>query len=552
MDLEEIISEIKDRLNIVDIVSRYVELRQVGSRFVAPCPFHQETKPSFNVNPEKGFFYCFGCQAAGDVIHFYQRINGLEFKEALEDLAKEAGISLDKKEFGKPSVKKIFLYLHKLAVDFFKKNLSSDSGKKARDYLKRRNISALISSNFELGYSLNSWHSLEEFFRKKGITIEDAIKCGLIIRNEKGHCYDRFRDRLMFPILDYQGRVVAFGARALGDEEPKYLNSSESLIYKKSEHLYGLYQAKQHIVKEKSVLLTEGYIDVLSLVEAGFKNSCAILGTSLTKEQIFRLSQLTSKIILLLDGDAAGQKAALRSAEMILSQGLDCQVAILPNGEDADSFLKKFGSKDLTYILKNAEEGLAYCLKMVRKNKSPKEQILWVENFLDKISDFKLKSFYLPKIAYGLGLSESELRQGLKNVSQTQTIRDSVFSNWDKDVLCIAIFSPQDAKILDQEGIKHFLHTRQAQELWDKLIREEDVNFFTEEERSFFIQVKLYKEKQFQINRESILQEVKQRLETKKKCLNRQNLLLALKKAQNRGDQQEVKRILSLLQKKFN
>ncbi|MDQ7031234.1 MAG: DNA primase [Desulfonauticus sp.] len=554
LDFEQLIEEIKQRLDIVEIIGRYVQLRQVGTRWVGPCPFHQETKPSFNVSPDKGFFYCFGCQAAGDVIHFYQRINGLEFKEALEELAQEAGVSLNYNKVKKTSggLKKQFYFLHRVAKEFFRQNLEGNLGHVARKYLNQRKISPEVSSKFELGYSLDAWQGLENYFRTHKLDIEQAILCGLLVKNEKGRIYDRFRNRLMFPILDYQGRVVAFGARALGNDEPKYLNSSESVIYKKGEHLYGLYQARPYIIKTKSVILTEGYIDVLSLVQAGYANACAILGTSLTEQQVFRLAQCASKVILLLDGDSAGLKAALRSAEMILSKGLECEVAVLPEGEDADSFLKQHGPEALQDILHRASSGLDYCLKMLRENKSPGGQLQWVDNFLSRISDFKLKAYYLPKIAYGLGLSEQELRQAIqqKNYEHQAETLIQEFSSWDQDVLSLAVVFPEETRILAQAGISNFFHSKQAKQLWEKLILPDfEDSILTEQERRFYVQVKLYFEEQIKKNKDNIVQEILKRLKEKKNKMERENLLLALKNAQIKGNQEEIKRILSLLQK---
>jgi len=548
--MEDLISAIKERLNIVDVVGRYVQLRQVGSRWVAPCPFHQETKPSFNVHPEKGFFYCFGCQAAGDVISFYQRINGLEFKEAIKDLAREAGLDLSRFRSTKESSSKKaeFLELHQLAAEFFVRNLGLEQGKKARDYLLERKISVSIQKEFRLGYSLDQWHALESFFEQKKIAKDKAIACGLLVKNEKGQIYDRFRDRLMFPIFDYQGRVVAFGARTLGDADPKYLNSKDSLIYKKGEHLYGFFQAKPHIVKLKEAILTEGYIDVLSLCEAGFKNACAILGTSLTEAQVFRLAQITSKIVLLLDGDSAGQKAALRSAEMLLVKGLECRVVVLPDNEDADSFVKKFGAKALQNLLDNSLDGLDYCLNLLKRIKSPQEQLKWVEEFLNNVADFKLKAFYVPKLAYGLGLSETELRQGLQSFSQKKSVNPAQagFVGWEKDVLELAIVCPDKARSLAELGVSNYFKTEKAKALWEKILEQVDLNELEPDEKAFVIQVKMMREEHILKEQDVIWQGIVKWIEQKKMEMHLKNLRKALDLAYKQGDQEEVTRLLAL------
>lgn len=549
MELEDLITEIKERLNIVEIVSRYVELRPVGNRFVAPCPFHQETKPSFNVNPEKGFFYCFGCQAAGDVISFYQRINGLEFKEALKDLAREAGINF-KLQSGKKSFKKTFFELYRLASDFFRKQLDSVEGKKALEYLRLRKVSKEVQALFALGYSLQDWHGLENYFKQKKIDIDLAVKSGLLVKNNKGQVYDRFRDRLMFPIRDLQGRVIAFGGRVLGEGEPKYLNSNDSLIYKKGEHLYGLYEAKPHLLKQREVFLVEGYLDVLALVEAGFANCCAILGTSLTESQAFKLSQLVSKVIVLLDGDDAGKKAALRSTEILLAQGLECEVVLLPLGEDPDSFLKKYGAEEFKKILTRKQKGLAYCLKMLRETKSPREQIAWAGSFLEKIKDLNLKGYYVTALAEGLKISEAELRAGLKRQAREEKETDlkQGFSSFDADILRVGILFPKEAQELEEEGVLDFFKAEEAKKFWQKLISHQDINSFTDKEKEFFVQVK-WQEQWFLAQKESILSGIRKRMLTFDKSLRRKNLYLALTKAQQRQDWKETKRLLELIQK---
>lgn len=326
----ESIEEIKSRLDLLELVGRYVQLRQAGQRWVGVCPFHQETKPSLSVNPEQGFFYCFGCQAGGDGIDFYCRINGLEFAEGLKELAQETGVRLQgdkgRSSGANRSWGKICLQANALAQEYFSAALQSEQGAQARQYLQQRGVSQEMVQRFSLGWSPGKWQGLKDYLQRHGISPEQGLQAGLLSSNSRGRVYDRFRDRVTFPIQDLQGRVLAFGGRVLQDQEnqPKYLNSSESPVFKKGEHLYGLYQARQKVTQSKQALLTEGYADVISMVQYGFENTCGVLGTALTKEQVKRLSGLCDTVYLLFDGDRAGQQAALRSTQMILAAGQEC------------------------------------------------------------------------------------------------------------------------------------------------------------------------------------------------------------------------------------
>ena len=268
------IQEIKARLNLVDIARRYVDLKRNGPRWVAPCPFHQETKPSFSINEEEGFFYCFGCQASGDLFDFYGQINGLDFKETLEQLAEEAGVTLERgpqKHDGQPagqtmSKRRQLLKIHEIAAAHFTENLSGRDGAECRDYMARRGISEEVAKLFGLGWSRRDWQSLAEVLRRAGFSESMGVEAALLGKSERGRAYDRFRGRLMFPIRSLSGNVIAFGGRIIANEdEAKYINSSDSQLYKKGEHLYGLQQARRAIATGKPAMLTEGYMDVVTL-----------------------------------------------------------------------------------------------------------------------------------------------------------------------------------------------------------------------------------------------------------------------------------------------
>ncbi len=413
-----IVAAVKARADIAEIVGRYVNLRPVGGRLVGPCPFHQETKGSFNVHPDKGFFHCFGCQASGDVIDFYCRINGLEFREGLERLAAEVGVDVgqarrDPRAARRKQDRDACLAMHELADRYFRHVLGTPAGQPARDYLARRQVSPEMVEAFALGVSPAGWQGLADVLRSRGFTEDGGVLAGLLSAGQNGRVWDRFRDRLMFPIRDGGGRVIAFGGRTMGDGEPKYLNSAETPIYTKGQHLYGLFEARPHMAKSRRALLTEGYLDVITLHQFGYGDACGVLGTALTPEQAKRLSGFASRVDLVFDGDPPGRKAALRAAQMFLTLGGGCRVVPLPDGEDVDSLLHAAGREGFDACLARAEDGLAFCLRVVRETFSPKEIAAWSVEFLGGLGDEALRAVFIPRVASGLGLAERELRASL-------------------------------------------------------------------------------------------------------------------------------------------
>ncbi|UZP68384.1 DNA primase [Desulfovibrio mangrovi] len=412
------VREIKARLNLADLARRYMELRHVSGRWKGLCPFHQEKTPSFTINEHDGFFYCFGCHASGDLIDFYCRINGLEFREAIAQLAEEAGVELqeykpDPRVQQDRDVRRQCLRMYDIARNHFTACLQSPKGTQCREYIAGRSMAPQIVEAFELGWAPDEWHSLGDALQAEGVTPEQGVESGLLSRNDRGNIYDRFRGRLIFPIKDLAGRVIAFGGRIIvkdeAKEQAKYINSSDTPIYKKGEHLYGLFQARRAITAQKRALLTEGYMDVLTLHQFGYENACGVLGTALTPEQVKRLGGFCSSIDLIFDGDEAGRKAALKSCEMILSRGMQCRVVLMPDGEDVDSLLQGQGTEAFEQQLQAAPDGVDYCMSTVSQW-APREVLEWVTKFLDSLVQPELRSFYISRLASGLGLDEADLR----------------------------------------------------------------------------------------------------------------------------------------------
>lgn len=552
------IAEVKARLDIGEIVRRYVDLRMAGGRLMGPCPFHNETKPSFSVNPEEGFFYCFGCQASGDVIDFYSRINGLDFKDALAQLAEEAGVELkaapgdSPREAESRRARKRVFDMNGLALRHFASNLRMAAGEAARGYLKERGVSGEIARDFALGYSLDDWHGLERALLSKGYSKDEAVLAGLLVKNERGSIYDRFRGRLMFPITDLSGRVVAFGARTLTGDDPKYLNTSETEVYVKGDHLYGLSQARKHMTKSRTGILTEGYTDVLSLHQFGFGNACGVLGTSLTANQVKRLGGFCRRMDLVFDGDEAGRKAALRSAEMIITSGLACRVVLLPDGEDVDSLLQSSGAGAFENLLDQAPEGLDFCMRTVRDTFSPKEVMDWAAKFLRDLAREDMAAFFIPRIAAGLGLSERELRAGPRPASaptmRTRSAQGGTVRLEGPDCFRLGFFIRNHeyvGKAADRD-LCGILEHDWARSLWNKLAQAGDSKppqDLTEPEKRFWIECRLA-ERESPEKQDEIWTGILEELQMAEKRERLRMIRDALRKAQDEHDEVEITRLL--------
>ncbi len=368
-EFRDIIRQVKDQVDIVDVIGRTVSLRKAGASWKGKCPFHQEKTPSFNVVPKKGIFHCFGCGAGGSVIDFVMRQERLEFIEALEKLARELGMELPSRQRQDPAIRKQEDELrhsiegaNKAALEWFRDNLLEGRNRSATDYLPKRDITEAISEEFQLGAALDSWDALKSHLMKIGYSEGLLVDAGLCARSENGRVYDSFRNRLMFPILDANGRVVGFGGRALDDDPAKYKNSAETALYKKNRILYALNVAQTHIEKSGYAILCEGYMDVIMAHAHGFKQAVASLGTALTREQAKLIKRYATRTYFLYDGDSAGQKAMLRGGLPLLEAGLDTRVIPLPSEDDPDTFLKREGPDALKKKVEHAREFFDYAV----------------------------------------------------------------------------------------------------------------------------------------------------------------------------------------------
>lgn len=437
-NLTEFINHLKARIVLSEIIGTHVKIMRRGRLKLGLCPFHSEKTPSFHIRDEQGTYHCFGCGAHGDIFSFLQAVEGVSFMEALEKLASLNGVTVPvfKDKIVDPSSVQSQLYKAlEAATILFEKQLKLSKGFKAAQYLESRGITQETISQFRLGYAV-SGNFLKENLSREGFSEEVLQQAGLIIkREEDGSTYDRFRDRIMFPIFDRKGRVIAFGGRILEGGEPKYLNSPETNIFHKGQILYAYNFMQKDLKKEQPILVAEGYLDVISLHQAGFKGAVAPLGTALTEEQILLLWRSRSEPIFCFDGDTAGQKAAIRAAERaipLLKTGLSLRFALLPKGEDPDSLLRAGGKERFESCLERALplSDLLWQFELAQKSvKTPEQRAIFektVMGYVNNIQDSTLRSQY--QQVYRSQLKELFYKNGYKG-KQSASTRSSLFTS---------------------------------------------------------------------------------------------------------------------------
>jgi DNA primase len=430
---EEKISEIRDRANILEVVSDYVSLKKTGRNHKGLCPFHSEKTPSFMVNEEKQIFHCFGCGEGGDVFAFLMKTGRFTFPEAAKELAKRYGINLprlepsplQKKEMAK---REVLFRINQLASDYFHDLLTRKrEGEAGRHYLAQRSVSEPIIQEHRLGYASERWDGLVQHLTEQKVSPELAWELGLILPKKREGWYDAFRKRIIFPIFDLHQRVVGFGGRALGEGQPKYINSSESSIYHKGEVLYGLQAARRSISERDGVIIVEGYFDLLTLHQYGFKHSIATLGTALTPQHLRTLKRYTKNLITVFDPDPAGIQATLRALPLFLEEEMTGKAVLLPKGEDPDTFLKKGNPKGFEERLSGAVPLIDFFFDWLMKVHDPKsidgkvsiakEGMAMIRRVPEKIR----KDLYVRALAEKLDLKESVLYGMIRSDPPEQT-----------------------------------------------------------------------------------------------------------------------------------
>ena len=389
---DELIDEIRNRNDIVDVISQYVVLKRSGRNFFGLCPFHKEKSPSFSVSPDKQIFHCFGCGVGGNVFHFVSKIENLSFKETLEMLAEKSGVELPVLENdgdSKTALLKSKVYeINKIAAEFYHENLYKPTAKPAQEYVKKRRLDNNALKNFLIGYSGN-FNELYTKLKASGFTEEEILASSLVNKTQDGKFIDRFRNRLMFPIQDVRGRVIAFGGRVLDDSKPKYINSPENIVYSKGRHLYGLNVAKKGELKK--ILIVEGYMDAVSLHQRGISYAVASLGTAMTEAQGRLLRKSSEQVIIGYDSDGAGQAATLRGLEILQNLGCDVRILQIEGAKDPDEFVVKYGPERFEKQVEKSISLVEFKIKNLRQN-------LNIENANDKIKFLKEIAKVLSKI----------------------------------------------------------------------------------------------------------------------------------------------------------
>ncbi|MDD5225896.1 MAG: DNA primase, partial [Candidatus Omnitrophica bacterium] len=417
---DHVVEQVSAANDIVEIISQYIPLKRAGRHLKACCPFHQEKSPSFMVQPEKQMFHCFGCGAGGDVFSFVMRHENMTFPEALKSLAERAHITLPERSSHRDDggQKEKLFEVCQVAADIYHELLLKDAGASARAYLAQRKISEEIIREFKLGWAPMEWRTLFDRMLLKKYPEALLKQAALIQQSPKGNYYDTFRGRLMFPIQNLQNKVIAFGGRLIADQEgPKYLNSPETPIFFKRRELFGLNLAKKHIDREwPNLILVEGYMDFLALYQHGFKNAVATLGTALGEDHVRIMRRFVEEVIVVYDGDKAGEAASLRGLEILLEGGMQVKLVNLPKGEDPDDFLNKRGNDAFAALLKNAKDFFDYKLNALLARYSRQDALgvskicrEMFETFL-KVKNTVMLSEYFKRLSRALQVDENSLR----------------------------------------------------------------------------------------------------------------------------------------------
>lgn len=497
---DELIDEIRSKNDIVDIISQYVVLKRSGRNFFGLCPFHKEKSPSFSVSPDKQIFHCFGCGVGGNVFHFVEKIENLGFIESLEMLADRAGINLPTIS---NSVDDKLLKLKSKVYDinaetakFYHENLYKPTSKEAQNYIKKRKLDNRTLKNFLIGYSGN-FNELYVHLKSKGFTDEEILTSGLVNKNDNGKFIDRFRRRLMFPIQDTRNRVIAFGGRVLDDSKPKYINSSENIVYSKGKHLFGLNVAKKEHLKK--IIIVEGYMDAISLHQRGITNAVASLGTALTESQGRLLRKSSEQVIIGYDADGAGQAATVRGLEILQNLGCDIRILQIEGAKDPDEFVTKYGPERFLKYVDNAISLVEYKIKVLKQKldiNNTNDKIKFLKEIakeLAKISNNIEREVYVDKISLEYNISKEAIYSEINKLIYGK-------NGDEKRINVTKVVQPQkkvieetDKAVAKREGLIIYLLINYPNEAYSKIkevVSVEDIK----SERNKKVITKLYEE----------------------------------------------------------
>ncbi|HIF9251565.1 TPA: DNA primase [Photobacterium damselae] len=454
------IDDLISRYDIVDVIDSRVKLKKKGKNFGACCPFHNEKTPSFSVSQEKQFYHCFGCGAHGNVLDFVMEFDRLEFVEAIEELASQLGIEVPRENdngsapSGPRAAEKRNLYdVMAHIAQFYQSQLRTDEGQLAIDYLKGRGLSGEIVKKFAIGYVPDQWDLVRNHYGRDEASQQALVDMGMLIENDNGRRYDRFRGRVMFPILDRRGRVIGFGGRVLGDGTPKYLNSPETPIFHKGRELYGLHQVLETHREPERILVVEGYMDVVALAQFGVDYAVASLGTSTTSEHIQTLFRQTSTVVCCYDGDRAGREAAWRAMEQALPyllDGRELKFMFLPDGEDPDTYIRQYGKEEFEHQVSSAMSLIDFMFNSLTEqaNMETKEGrsklMTLAKPLIEKVAGEALREYLINKLGYSLGLPPDQIRLEIKRPQQEKPrlVQQNLKRTPMRDVVALLIQNP--------------------------------------------------------------------------------------------------------------
>ncbi|MGR5242428.1 DNA primase [Photobacterium damselae] len=454
------IDDLISRYDIVDVIDSRVKLKKKGKNFGACCPFHNEKTPSFSVSQEKQFYHCFGCGAHGNVLDFVMEFDRLEFVESIEELASQLGIEVPRENdngsapSGPRAAEKRNLYdVMAHIAQFYQSQLRTDEGQLAIDYLKGRGLSGEIVKKFAIGYVPDQWDLVRNRYGRDEASQQALVDMGMLIENDNGRRYDRFRGRVMFPILDRRGRVIGFGGRVLGDGTPKYLNSPETPIFHKGRELYGLHQVLETHREPERILVVEGYMDVVALAQFGVDYAVASLGTSTTSEHIQTLFRQTSTVVCCYDGDRAGREAAWRAMEQALPyllDGRELKFMFLPDGEDPDTYIRQYGKEEFEHQVSSAMSLIDFMFNSLTEqaNMETKEGrsklMTLAKPLIEKVAGEALREYLINKLGYSLGLPPDQIRLEIKRPQQEKPrlVQQNLKRTPMRDVVALLIQNP--------------------------------------------------------------------------------------------------------------
>lgn len=579
----EVINDIQERCDIVQLISSYIPLKKAGRNFKAACPFHNEKTPSFIVSPEKQIYHCFGCGEGGNALNFLMKYERLEFKEAIQTLANIAGVPLhfeEKDEDGQKSYISELYRINELASDFYHSYLIKNITPNLQKYFESRKIDKETIKKFKIGLAPNQWDSLINYLRAKSINLKLIEQAGLIITKENGGFYDRFRDRLIIPIFDLKNRVIAFGARALDDSLPKYVNSPETKIYVKGRNLFGLNLAKDSVRDADSCVISEGYFDVITPMQEGLSNIVCSSGTALTTEQIRLLKRYTKNVVVVYDADTAGQLATLRSLDLFLEEEMQVSVVDLPKGFDPDLFVRKLGIEKFKELVKSSLDIFEYKLKLlsrmynVKKINEKTKIAIEMLTMIKKIKNEVLKSEYIKLLSEKISVGEQAL---LKEIDKIK-IQQSTYSSTDSKEQNTYTYPKAERMliklVLDDLNITRILREfinptdlqdQRLQKILDLVFNLQDTHSklkpnqiisYLDDEKSIKLVSELTSEETLSFkneDRNDILQDCIKRIKSNSINLQCQNLHSRIKDAQTSGDAECVNRLMNefnLLMKK--